>query len=585
MPSAAEGQVRAPASGPEEKAASAEASIAVLRVVVIAFGVAAYWAFYAPAGRPALAATISTVAMAYALYVLAARPYLRYPILATSAWTSITEGLLITAWLHATGDAASPFYLLWFVALVGASFRFDWRSTLLATGLYLAAYATLAGVTGGAAALTPDFLLRLGYLLLTGAAAALWARESSRVFAEHFRLGQQVEEAERHRALADARTKADAELRESAERFRLLAEGSPLGIFHTDAQGRVDYANAKWREIAGCDPRDAAAIRRAVHPDDVERLTRLWRACVRDGAELTAEFRYLHADGKVVECWTRATPVFGGDGQLTGFVGSVEDTSLRRAAEGRAREVQRLTEQSLFKTAFINTAAHELGTPLTPIMLQIHLLKKEAAALEPQFGRRVEMLDRNLERLRDLVRDILDGARLQASRLTLRPTAAALPSLLEPCVQEIADVAAARGVAVQGGPWPDPVVEADPDRVHQVVMNLLWNAVKFTPKGGRVTLGARIADGEAEVVVRDTGIGIRATDLGRLFQPFVQVHAPGQSPEAGTGLGLYICRGIIEQHGGRIWAESDGPGKGSAFGFTLPLADRKAPHPPWPTGA
>ncbi|MCA1811462.1 MAG: HAMP domain-containing histidine kinase [Halobacteriales archaeon] len=226
-----------------------------------------------------------------------------------------------------------------------------------------------------------------------------------------------------------------------------------------------------------------------------------------------------------------------------------------------------------------------MGTPLTPIMLQVHLLKKEAAALEPQFGRRVEMLDRNLERLRDLVRDILDGARLQASRLALRPAAAPLSSLLVPCVQEIADVAAARGVAVAGGPWPDDPVVADPGRVHQVVMNLLWNAVKFTPQGGRVTLGARVVGGEAEVVVRDTGIGIRAADLGRLFQPFVQVHAPGQSPEAGTGLGLYICRGIVEQHGGHIWAESDGPGKGSAFGFTLPLADGQAPHPPSPTEA
>ncbi|MEA3143826.1 MAG: hypothetical protein QOG31_1150 [Thermoplasmata archaeon] len=562
-------------SGQEEKAASAESSIAGLRVVVIAFGIVVYYAYFPHLGNPELAAAVAVVAQAYSLYVLLFRPYLRFPILATSVWTTTTEGLLITAWLHATGDGASPFFVLWFVSLVGVSFRFDWRTTLIATGLYLASSIGLILFTAGPAGFGGLVVARLGYLLLAGVAAALLARESSRVFAERFRLGQQVEEAERHRALAEARAQADAALRESEARFRSLAEGSPLGIFHTDAQGRLDYANAKWTEISGADFRDPAATRAAIHPDDVERLTRLWRAAVRDGTELTAEFRYRRPDGTVVECWTRATPIFSG-GTLTGFVGSLEDTTLRRAAEGRAREVQRLQEQARFKTAFINTAAHELGTPLTPIMLQIHLLGKESGKLEPHVQRRVGILARNLERLRDLVRDILDGARMQASRLALTLAPTPLPELLAPCLQEIADVAEARGVEARGGPWPEVLVTADASRVHQVVMNLLWNAVKFTADGGRVELDARVAEDHVEVEVRDTGIGIRATDLPRLFQPFVQVHDPGQVAEAGTGLGLYICRGLVEQHGGKLWAASDGPGKGSAFTFTLPLAG-KAP--------
>src|SRR5437868_1052164 len=101
-------------SGPEEKAASAEASIAGLRVVVIAFGIVVYYVYFPHLGNPALAAVVAVVAQAYSLYVLLARPYLHFPILATSAWTTTTEGVLITAWLHATGDGASPFFVLWF---------------------------------------------------------------------------------------------------------------------------------------------------------------------------------------------------------------------------------------------------------------------------------------------------------------------------------------------------------------------------------------------------------------------------------------------------------------------------------------
>ncbi|HEX2066600.1 MAG TPA: ATP-binding protein [Candidatus Thermoplasmatota archaeon] len=567
-----EGPPRTPASGREEKAASAEASIALLRVVVVAFGIAVYYLYFPGLEHPALAAAVAVVAQSYSLYLLLARPYLRFPALATSAWTAVTEGLLITLWLHATGGAASPFFLLWFVSLVGVSFRFDWRNTLLATGLYLSASVALVLLGPGPSGFHGLVVARLGYLLLAGIAAALLARESSRVFSERFLLGQQVEEAERHRALAEAHSQAQEALRESEERFRLLAEGSPLGIFHTDPDGRVDYASAKCREISGADWHDPEALRAAIHPDDAKRVARAWDASVRNGVELTAEFRFVHPGGRVVECWTRATPVYGAGGQLTGFVGSVEDTTLRRAAEARAREVQRLTEQARFKTAFINTAAHELGTPLTPILLQVHLLKKEVGGKDPTLARRVHILERNLERLRDLVRDILDGARMQASRLALHAAPTSLASLLDPCLQEIVDVASARGIAVEGGPWPQVQVHADADRVHQVVMNLLWNAVKFTPAGGHVALEARVADGHAEVRVHDTGIGIRGEDLPRLFQPFVQVHAPGQSPEAGTGLGLYICHGIVEQHGGRLWAKSAGPGKGSTFAFTLPLA-------------
>jgi two-component system sensor histidine kinase/response regulator len=366
------------------------------------------------------------------------------------------------------------------------------------------------------------------------------------------------------------RVHAAETLRESLERFQALAEGSPLGIFHTDAKGQLDYANAKWMEIAGGDYR-VRRPREAVHPDDVAELTRKWRAAQATRSELVAEFRYVHSDGVVVDCATRATPVFDAQHRLTGFVGSVEDITNRKAAEVKAREVELLQEQTRFKTSFINTAAHELGTPMTPIVLQLHLLEKGQESLSETQQHHLTLLGRNLNRLRVLVQDILDSARLQASHLALRITPAPIANVLEESVEEVESLAAEKGIQLNHEAWPAVVVPMDADRIRQVVGNLLSNAIKFTPNGGRVHITTSVDASNLVVRVQDTGIGIRFEDVARLFQPFVQVHDKMQVLQPGTGLGLYICQGIIEQHGGKLTCTSPGPEQGSTFTFTLPL--------------
>lgn len=248
----------------------------------------------------------------------------------------------------------------------------------------------------------------------------------------------------------------------------------------------------------------------------------------------------------------------------------------RRAA--RAHELQsaneRLRELDQLKTQFLNNAAHELRTPLTPIKLQMHLLKtSRAGPVDERQQKALHLMDRNIERLNVLVQDLLEVARLQAGKLTMQKQRTDLHKLIDEAVESFRESALLAGVALEHGPGGEPLVaDADPKRVIQVMFNLLNNAIKFTPAGGRVSVEASRSGDAALVRVRDSGRGLQGEDIPRLFTPFTQVHGGLEVTQPGSGLGLYICRGIVEQHGGRIWAESPGLGKGSTFSFALPLA-------------
>ncbi|MCA1812495.1 MAG: sensor histidine kinase [Halobacteriales archaeon] len=259
--------------------------------------------------------------------------------------------------------------------------------------------------------------------------------------------------------------------------------------------------------------------------------------------------------------------------------------SVQHAADGERaarRELQtahdKLAELDRFRRSFVNSAAHELSNPLTPMVLQIERLHSERLGLlNPAQRRAMDMVDRNALRLQHLVRDVLDAARLQGDGLALECRPVDLAPLIAEAAEQFREPAREGGLALTAHAAPRLVVDADPARVSQVLFNLLSNALKFTPRGGRVRLEA-VREGETAVVrVRDDGIGFAAEEAPRLFQSFSRLK---QSVTAsGTGLGLFICKGIVERHGGTMWAESEGPGQGAIFGFALPLLGVGVPRP------
>jgi signal transduction histidine kinase len=235
----------------------------------------------------------------------------------------------------------------------------------------------------------------------------------------------------------------------------------------------------------------------------------------------------------------------------------------------RTQAALRHSEQ--VKDEFLSVVGHELRTPLTSIRGSLGLLAGGVLGELPEdAANMVAVAVLNTERLGRLVNDILDIERMAAGSLVLEPAAVDATELVEQSMQVVQTTANAAGVTLRSETAALTVL-ADADRIVQALVNLLGNAVKFSPRGGVVTLTVSRCDDGALFCVRDDGRGIPADRLEAIFERFRQVDASDAREKGGTGLGLPIARGIVEQHNGRMWAESYA-GEGSAFQFTLPLA-------------
>lgn len=235
------------------------------------------------------------------------------------------------------------------------------------------------------------------------------------------------------------------------------------------------------------------------------------------------------------------------------------------------QDISGLKEVERLRTQAISYVAHELRSPLTAIKLYACSLRDHVAGLTRESQREfVSGIIQEADRLAKLVTDLMDFARLQAGRITLRPERLSLAAQIALVKDVFGLQARAKNLALDADvPRDLPDVEADRDRLMQVFHNLLSNALRFTPPGGKVAIAARPCEsGWVCVSVRDSGPGIDPEHLSMIFEKFVQL---GNGKVAsGAGLGLAICKEIVESHGGRIWAESE-EGKGSAFCFTLPV--------------
>ncbi len=308
------------------------------------------------------------------------------------------------------------------------------------------------------------------------------------------------------------------------------------------------------------------------------------RLVIRPVQHLSAAAQRL-GDGDV----SARTGMTGDEGEV-GQVGVVFD-----------RMAARMEDQEAWRRQFIGTVAHDLMNPIQPVVLRLYLLKQEGDLTEKQQAH-VEALEHSVRRIKYLVQDLADVNKMESGRMAILPTDLDLADLCRRLGEDYTEQAGRAGVTLRVEAEPTPV-HADPVRMEQVVSNLLSNALKFTPDGGTVSLrirpaaaadgangenghtdghgagdggsngdGDRGSDGAVgvHVEVQDSGVGVPSDKMDRLFQPFSQIDNPLQRDHVGTGLGLYICRGIVEGHGGTIGVASDGEGEGATFWFTLP---------------
>jgi signal transduction histidine kinase/ActR/RegA family two-component response regulator len=267
------------------------------------------------------------------------------------------------------------------------------------------------------------------------------------------------------------------------------------------------------------------------------------------------------------------------------FIDSAEmrDEYAQKEREARAlaqvnAELRRLDE---LKSEFLAMVSHELRTPLTAIIGYSRLLMRQVhGRLAPKQLEHQEAIYRGAQRLSDLINDLLDVSRLEAGRIELTPRPTDVALIVEQAATVVAVAAQARQIRITSEFQPDmPPASADAARLQQILVNLIGNAVKFSPLGGAVRVtGGRYRE-QVWVAVEDDGVGIAKDELARIWDPFYQVEAPMRRRHGGSGLGLAIVRRLVELHGGVVRAESEGENRGSRFSFTLPVAAEPAVLP------
>jgi signal transduction histidine kinase/CheY-like chemotaxis protein len=293
--------------------------------------------------------------------------------------------------------------------------------------------------------------------------------------------------------------------------------------------------------------------------------------------------RWVHDDG---------VPLLAADGTFTGYVGACVDVTGEKLAElerrellERERKARREAEAaSQAKDEFLAALSHELRTPLHALRLWAGILR--SGLDDPQaLAHAADTIDRNAVLQARLVDDLLDVSRIVSGQLRLAIEWVALGPIVEAAVETVRPAALNKGVALIQDLAPGVgSVRGDAIRLQQVVWNLLANAVRFTPAGGRVEVRLRPVDGEAALSVTDSGRGIAAGLLPHVFDRFRQGESGTNRSHGGLGLGLSLARQLVELHGGTIEAASPGPGRGATFTVRLPVGSAAAPPAPPATG-
>ncbi|MFN3791021.1 ATP-binding protein [Massilia sp.] len=368
-------------------------------------------------------------------------------------------------------------------------------------------------------------------------------------------------------------------LRESENRFRALTTA-----------GQVVYRmNADWTELRELDGRGFLKdterprsfwLEDYIPADEQERVHAAVLEAIRSGSVYELEHRVRRLDGS--EGWTlsRAVPILDAKGQVVEWIGAASDITERKVAEERLRESDRRKDE------FLAMLAHELRNPIAPIGAAAALLQRMKPD-EALVRRTSEIIARQVGHMTGLIDDLLDVSRVTRGLVELDRAPVDLRTVLQDAVEQVMPQIEARRHALALAPPSGPVmVMGDKKRLVQVVANLLNNAAKYTPEGGRLALRAHAADGQAWIDVSDNGIGMAPELTGRVFELFAQAERSVDRSLGGLGLGLALVKSLVELHGGSVACASPGLGLGSRFSVGLPCLDAQvAPCPHSGAGA
>lgn len=366
------------------------------------------------------------------------------------------------------------------------------------------------------------------------------------------------------------RRAAEQALVQSEQRFHQLADTIPQMAWVARPDGSVEYFNKRWYEYTGLSPEQSFAPEgwtAALHPDDARRCGELWRKAVEGGETFDVECRYRDpTTGGFRWKLARALPVWTEAGDIRQWFGTVTDI------DDQKRVQQTLLDADRRKNEFVATLAHELRNPIAPIAHAVEILQRVQSD-DPAIVEAREIIAEQIQQIKRLVDDLLEIERVARGKIHLDKEKVALKALVNRAVGAARPLIEQRGQQLDIETPDEPVwLEVDAARIVQVLGNLLHNAIKFTPQGGRIRIAAEYDEQgqSASLSVRDTGAGIPPEMLSRIFDLFAQVESGSEKSGGGLGIGLKLVRELVELHGGTVEAHSEGAGRGSEFVVRLP---------------
>jgi two-component system sensor histidine kinase/response regulator len=360
----------------------------------------------------------------------------------------------------------------------------------------------------------------------------------------------------------EERIKLERSLQESEEKFRQFFENDPNYCYMISSEGKIMDVNKSALKVLGYTSEEligkpVAGIVYA--PSSREKAKELLMKWKKTGKVRNEEMDIITKIGEERTVLLNVDAARDFEGKILHSISVQSDITERKKLDK-------------LKDEFVNTVSHELRSPLAIIKQHIYSIRhKMDENVDDEQKHFIDSTEKNVDRLSHLINNILDYQKLSAEKMVFEAAGGDINKLVEEIEKEMSPLAENKKITLSIHPAKDlPKIRFDSDRITQVLLNLIDNAIKFTEKGNVAVTTSKTRDGVC-VSVKDAGVGIKKDEIDRLFRSFSQIRAADGAKPSGSGLGLAICKKIIEQHGGKIWVESE-YGKGSTFTFSLPVS-------------
>ncbi len=368
---------------------------------------------------------------------------------------------------------------------------------------------------------------------------------------------------------------AEEALRESEARFQNVANTAPVLIWITDADALFTFVNNFWLQYTGRSLGQELGMNwiEGIHPEDLDKFLLTYKTAFDARTPFETDFRFKKHDGTYRWIIAKGVPRFLSDGRFAGFIGSCTDINDQKVIEEKIKSFnEELKSLNASKDKFFSIIAHDLKSPLSGVLGFAEILIEDYDELDDkEIKEFIEHIHQAAQNLNELLENLLDWSRIQTGRLNFELVKLNLDSTFHDIISLFYQNALNKNIKLEKLVDDNLNVLADKNSIKTILRNLVSNGIKFTQSGGTVSLLAEEKDEMILITVQDSGIGISKENINKLFKVDINYSTPGTNNERGTGLGLVLCKELVEKNGGNIWVESE-IGKGTKFIFTLPRA-------------